>query len=207
MNITSHFKSAVFAVQAGVIKLVLFVLKMQEGQDTNHISHGEQQLRAAALGILYNLVVSPAYLNMCKAAGALALLEPIVVEHNLNGHIATIAGMHIVGQDKDHSLIVFTDRQKNVDNLVTCLQCALKDRPMFGMLWNSSHLVRAIATAALFEPSRVKMAKLGLDDLLRQVPHKVLYDPTLHEVALQIRRALRSHIPVNSATTSFNDDL
>jgi len=58
------------------------------------------------------------------------------------------------------------NRQNNIPMLVECLDNSLSGTPMFGLRWNPAHVVSALATAALFEPSRKRMVKLGAMKML-----------------------------------------
>lgn len=53
-------------------------------------------------------------------------------------------------------------RQRNVQMMVTCLDLSLQGNTMHGLHWTPDHIVFSLATMALFDPSRRKMAKLGV---------------------------------------------
>lgn len=123
------------------------------------------------------------------------------MQKDLLGLTVTLTTMLLIGDDREHPLIIFTDRcvatvlshtlvhphsrsplltssrQTNVSQMIRCFKLAIEGKPMYGIVWFPDNILFALSTAALYEPSRKKMAKLGLYDRLSNVIDKVSSPP------------------------------
>eukprot|EP00282_Hemiselmis_andersenii_P041292 CAMPEP_0172066540 /NCGR_PEP_ID=MMETSP1043-20130122/11212_1 /TAXON_ID=464988 /ORGANISM="Hemiselmis andersenii, Strain CCMP441" /LENGTH=409 /DNA_ID=CAMNT_0012726699 /DNA_START=273 /DNA_END=1503 /DNA_ORIENTATION=+ len=185
MNLTINASVGLTLIKGGVMRLVLHKLSNSDAEEVQVI---------AAL-ILFNLVTNKRTDKANFRADAIDSLRALLAKKNLLQLTATITMMLLVGHDRENPFIIFTDRQTNVSQMVACLRNALLGKPMYGIRWVPDNLVYALATAALYEPSRKRMAKLGAYQLLTAaVDHatKVSFvDDFTDEVAIELRSLLK----------------
>lgn len=70
---------------------------------------------------------------------ALETLLPLLQEPDLVGLLATITSMQLITH-KNHPMLIFTERQRNVPELVRCLKHALEGTKLYGLKWNPRYL-------------------------------------------------------------------
>uniref|UniRef100_A0A7S0W201 Armadillo repeat-containing domain-containing protein n=1 Tax=Hemiselmis tepida TaxID=464990 RepID=A0A7S0W201_9CRYP len=185
MNLTINAAVGLTLLKAGVMRLLIQKLKDSDSE--------EVQVMAALT--LFNLVVNKRTNKSEFRAEAIDALKALLIKRNLLQLTATVTMMLLVGHDRESPFIIFTDKQTNVSQMVTCLRTSLLGRPMYGVRWVPDNLVYALATAALYEPSRKRMAKLGAYQLLTAaVDHLTkaqFVDDFTDDVAIELRSLLK----------------
>jgi len=100
--------------------------------------------------------------------------------------------MHLI-PGKSHPMLVFSERQRNIPELVLCLKHSLDGTRFYGLHWNPRHTFKAINTLMRFEPNHRVLLKCGVDDLLTKVlfgQHKLVRTRELMDMARDMRAVL-----------------
>jgi hypothetical protein len=100
----------------------------------------ERHVRCLALMLLFNLSVVPKNRHRLIKHKVLETLQPLLGEPAAVGLLATIASMHLITQ-KGHTMLIFSERQKNIPEMVTCLRHSLQGTRFYGLTWNPRYVL------------------------------------------------------------------
>ena len=129
------------------------------------LSDEERVVRCCALMALFNLAVVSKNRPRILKHQTLEMLLPLLQQPALIGLLTTLTSMQLI-QNKGHPMLIFSERQPNIPDVVRCLGHAIHGTKMYGITWNPRHVLHAVSTLMLFEPNHRQLVKAGIDALL-----------------------------------------
>eukprot|EP00802_Teleaulax_amphioxeia_P009782 Tamp_09803.p1 GENE.Tamp_09803~~Tamp_09803.p1 ORF type:complete len:611 (-),score=99.95 Tamp_09803:293-2053(-) len=166
-NLTANARPSELLVNLEVIEPLLY-LSTYGSNFSKLLTTPQIQVRALALMALHNLAVVQTNRHRLLKHKALEKLKMLFLEPALCGLLATLTSMQLITH-KGHPMLIFSEKMRNIPEVVLCLKHALEGKALYGLVWNPRHVLKAINTLMLFEPNHRLLVKAGVDDLLVRV--------------------------------------